>query len=402
MNDPLSADQLLAHVEMLAQHIGPRPAGRSAEQQARDYIRRVLNEADFDEAAIEELPFPTPDTYGYMFLTPVLLTLIGNGLGVLGQAGKLIGSAAGLLSAYHLWQSARANRQPLSAVYPLRAMHPTANLIVRIPAAQVRQQRVVLLGHTDTNKARFTFSPAMKRFMPVLLTSGTLTPFVNGLAQIAQALGRGRVAKVVQRLSALGLVAFLPLLLYDEMEGHIDGANDNATAVACLLGLGAYLKHRPLEHTEVWLAFTGAEETGCLGAHHLLDVYGDQLREAWFIDFEMVGTRDVIYVLKHGISYLGCYEPDAESLRWAMDTSRQHPDLHVHGQSMVIAEEVGALRARGYRGLCLAGVGADGWLANWHQYSDNFSNIEPSGIERAARFALAMMQTLDERTPLPG
>ena len=402
MNDPLSADQLLTHVGMLAQHIGPRPAGSPAEQQARDYIRRVLNNTGFDDATLEELPFSTPDTYGYMFFAPVLLTLLGNGLGALGRAGKLLGSAAGLFSAYHLWQSARANRQPLSAVYPPRALHSTANLIARIPAAQERKQRVVLLGHTDTNKARFTFSPAMKRFMSVLLTLGTLTPGVNGLAQIAQVLGGDRIAKAVQRLSALGLVAFLPLLLYDEKEGHIDGANDNATAVACLLGLGAYLKQHPLAHTEVWLAFTGAEETGCLGAHHLLDVYGDQLKEAWFIDFEMVGTHDVIYVLNHGISYLGRYEPDAESLRWAMDTSRQHPDLQVHGRPIVIAEEVGALRARGYRGICLAGVGADGWLANWHQYSDNFANIEPSGLERAARFALAMMQALDERPILPG
>jgi hypothetical protein len=68
----------------------------------------------------------------------------------------------------------------------------------------------------------------------------------------------------------------------------------------------------------------------------------------------------------------------------------------------VIAEEVGALRARGYRGICLAGVGADGWLANWHRYSDHFANIEPSGIERAARFALAMLQTQDERSAMTG
>ncbi len=199
MLDPLSADQLAAHVEVLARLIGPRPAGSFAEQQARDYVRRVLKDAGFDEAAIEELPFPTPDTYGYMFLAPVLLTLIGNGLGVRGRAGKLIGGAAGLFSAYHLWQSARANRQPLSVVYPARAMHSTANLIARIPAAQERKQRVVLLGHTDTNKARLTFSPAIKRLMPVLLTVGTLTPLVNGLALIAQALGSERTARTVQR-----------------------------------------------------------------------------------------------------------------------------------------------------------------------------------------------------------
>lgn len=45
----------------------------------------------------------------------------------------------------------------------------------------------------------------------------------------------------------------------------------------------------PLEHTEVWLAFTGAEEVGSVGMHVLLDRCGEQLRDAYFLDFEMVG-----------------------------------------------------------------------------------------------------------------
>jgi hypothetical protein len=52
---------------------------------------------------------------------------------------------------------------------------------------------------------------------------------------------------------------------------------------------------------------------------------------------------------------------------------------------------------RGYRGLCIAGQGEDGWLANWHQYSDNSSNIQPEPLERAARFGWAMVQKIDSR-----
>jgi hypothetical protein len=62
---------------------------------------------------------------------------------------------------------------------------------------------------------------------------------------------------------------------------------------------------------------------------------------------------------------------------------------------MVIVEEVGTLRGRGFRGICLVGVGPDGWLANWHLYSDTVDNIVPEGVERAAHFALAMLETLD-------
>ena len=70
--------------------------------------------------------------------------------------------------------------------------------------------------------------------------------------------------------------------------------------------------------------------------------------------------------------------------------------MGIHGRKMIIGEEVGALRVRGYRGICLSGFGLDGWLENWHQTSDNVENIVPVGLEKAARFAWAMMQDLDE------
>ena len=393
MTNVLSAGTLMAHVRALAGEIGPRPAGHWADLQARDYIRRALNASGFRDDEIEEMPFPSPDTWGYMFFAPALLTLAGNALGALGKLGKLAGGAASLASAYHLWRSVSVARQPLSFLYPKRR---TANLVVRIPAAKETLRRVVLIGHVDSNKQRATFAPPVKRFLPALMSLGTLVPLANGLAQLAEAMGSQK-ARTVRRASFWGVLSFLPLLLLDEKERHVDGANDNATAVACLLGLGAHLKSSPLKHTEVWLAFTGAEEVGGLGMHELLDAYGGLLGDAWFIDFEMVGARDVIYVTRHGLSYLNQYRPDVESLALAEETSRRYPELDIAGRSLVIAEEVGALRSRGYRGICIAGVGPDGWLENWHRYQDNIANIVPSGIERAARFALAMMQTLDSR-----
>jgi hypothetical protein len=395
MPDPLSADSLLAHVRALAQDIGPRPAGHPAEAQARAYIQRALIDAGFDARSIEVQSFRAPDTWGYMFFAPVLLSLAGNALGkIAGRPGKLIGGAASLLSAYHLWRSSGSNRQPLAFTYPTRT---TANVIARLPSAEPPRQRVVLIGHVDTNKARLTFTPPVKRRLPLLLSAGTLVLLFNGLALLSRAFNGRKQARLTQRLTALSMLSFVPLLWLDERGAYVHGANDNATAVACLLGLGALLKRQPLNHTEVWLAFTGAEEVGGLGLHHLLDVYGEQLREAWFVDFEMVGTRDVVYVLDHGLSYLSTYGPDRESLELAFETSRQNPELRVTGQALAIAEEVGVLRGRGYRGLCLAGVDDDGGLKNWHQASDIVENIEPGGIEKAARFARALLQTLDER-----
>lgn len=394
MTSPLAATALMAHVRALADTIGPRPTGTPQEARARDYIRQSLMEAGITN--IEEQPFATQSTSGYGLIYPLTLALLGNVLGAAGRIGKVAGGLATVYSAYNLWRFMGMHRPPMEPLYPKRQ---SANLLVRLPPMGSVYQRVVLIGHTDTNKHRLLFASWMKRAILPLATAGVLTTLANGLAQIAQAVGPNPAAESMQKVT-LGMTAYnLLLALNDERNGYIDGANDNATAIACLLGLAAHLRQHPLQHTEVWLAFTGAEEVGCIGMHALLDQYGHMLQNAWFLDFEMVGVDNIAYVTHHSaVSYLNGYAPDAESLALAEETARRHPELGVTGCPMMIMEEVGALRGRGFRGLCLVGVGADGWLANWHRYSDNTSNIEPAGIERAARFARAMLQILDSRS----
>ncbi len=395
MPDSLSAQTLMTHVKALAQDIGPRPPGSVQERLARNYIRQVLNEIGLSH--IEEIPFLTNDTWGYGLIIPIALALLGNLIGNKSKKGRLIGGLLSLVSAYSLWRLMNNQSQLFFPLYP---KGPSATLLTRLAPAGEPRQRVVLIGHTDTNKHRPSFSPGAKQFLVATTTFGIITPFINGLAQLAQATGGGTLADISQRFTFWSLGGTLAISVREELDGFIDGANDNATAVACLLGLGAHLQQNPLQHTEVWLAFTGAEETGLFGTHALLDRYGDELREAWFIDFEMVGSQEIAFVTQHSsFSYLRtAYKPDPESLALAEKTSQRHPDLRVKGRPMVILEEVGALRRRGYRGICLVGIGPDGYLENWHQHSDNVANIEPSGIERAARFALAMLQTLDGRS----
>ena len=338
MDDPLSAPALYAHLQALAGEIGPRPAGHPSESAARTYIRRVLGEIGLDD--VEEMPLRAWDTWGYTVGAPAMLALAGNVIGRLGRWGKLLGGLAALTGAYHLWRASQGGRHLLAPLFPKR---PTANLIARLPARRERRHTVVLVGHTDTNKHRFTFAPGVKKMLVASVTAAEAALLLNGLAQIARSLGAGKGAEAVRKTTLAALGAMLLYLLNDERGGYIAGAGDNASAVACLLGLAAHLCRNPLAHTEVWLAFTAAEEVGCLGMHALLDAYGERLRDAWFLDFEMVSTRRIAYVTRHSsLSYLSAYAPDPESLAWAEETSRRHPELGVTGRELVIVEEVGA------------------------------------------------------------
>lgn len=391
-SDPLAADSLLLHVRALAEEIGPRPAGHTAELRARQYIRGVLDELGYQN--VETLPFPAPDTWGYALGNPLALGLASN---LWPPRRRLLGGLATLACTYTLWDSMRINKQPLAALAPRR---PSADLIVRIPPAEKPRRTLVLLAHTDSNKHRLSFQPAFKKALPGLTTFALGALLGNGLAQVVEAFGGGSRSRRFRTASALALVASLAITLLDEREGYVPGANDNASAVACVLGLAAHLRAHPLRQTEVWLVFTGAEEVGCLGAHALLDTYGDALRDAWFLDFEMVGSAEIAYVTRHsGFALVTAYRPDAESLAWAEATARRCPELGVRGRELIIGEEVGALRSRGFRGICLSGVGPDGWLENWHQYSDDVAHLVPAGLEKAAHLAWEMMLDLDRGRP---
>ncbi len=391
MAEALLSGALLLHVRKLAEEIGPRPAGHPAEMRARQYIRQVLSDLGYDE--IETLPFLTPDTWGYALGNPLALTLASNLLGARSRVGRLLGGAMALVSAYTLWRSTCVDKQPLAAFSPRRQ---SATLIVRVLPTEESRRTLVLLGHTDSNKNRPSFSPQLMKYLLGLTTAGLAAMVSNGVAQIVEGLSGSKGARNFRKASLWAVIASLLIALYDETGPYVPGASDNASAVACVLGLAAQLQQQSLRHTEVWLAFTGAEETGCLGAHALLDAYGDRLRDAWFLDLDMVGAADVVYVTQHtGFSLLSAYRPDVESLTWAESTAHRHPEIGVRGGTMVIGEEVGALRVRGYRGVCLSSIGPDGWLENWHQTSDNVDNLVPAGLEKAARFAWAMLQELD-------
>lgn len=391
MTDSLSAETLMQYVRRLADDIGPRPAGTPREQWAHDAVRAALGEMGI--TSIETLPFEAPSTWGYSMMIPTALALAGNLLP--GRLGRLAGGLLSLFAAYNVQQTATSQRSPLAELAP---KGPSATQIVRFPAVGEARHKLVFIGHVDANRHRLTFSPTMKVFLKETLTAGLIGLMLNGAIQLLRAVGPKQAFKLDYRLTLAGMVGGLAVLLADEQGPWVDGANDNATAVACLLGLAGYLKANPLQHTDVWLAFTGAEEVGGLGTHALLDTYGDTLHDAYFFDFEMVGAGRLAYVSRHSsLSGFGSYTPDPESAALAAETARRCPDFGVKPVPMTIVEEVGALRGRGYRGLCLVGVGEDGFLVNWHRTSDVSANIVPATLEQAARFGLEFARTLDEK-----
>jgi len=376
----LSGESLLKHVQVLADDIGPRPAGHPQEEQARHYVRGKLE--TFGIQDVETIQFDTIDSWGYGLISSVSAGLIGNLVG-----NRLIGGGLALLGLREHLATLTAQNSILAPLFPKRE---GGTVIAKIAPVGEVKHKIVLMGHVDSNKHRKSFSPTGKK---LLLPSSTL--MTAGLSLNLWALLTGQQSF---RRWAGGLLGFaLWRLIEDERADYIDGANDNASAVACVLGLGEYFSKMPLQNTEVWLAFTGSEEVGLNGLHALLDKYEEELREAWWIDFEMVGAGDIGFVTRHsGLNYLTPYHPHEEIVAVAQKVADEYPDWHIKGTPMTILEEVLPLRQKGMRALCVVGIGEDGWLVNWHQHSDNSENVRPEPLEKAANFVLAMCHEIDK------
>lgn len=391
----LQAENLMTHMRILCKEIGPRPPTSAQERQAAEYVKKTLTELGFKN--IQEQTFKSQDSFGWVVIPVALSAALGMPIARMGgQWGKLVGGLLLLGDAYAFKESVTRARPPF--FQELIAQGTSQNLIVQIPPTSSVKRKVFLIGHLDTQKQRFLTPPPKPELLKPMATASLFLATLGGLSLLSDVLFKRKGVAWWQRLIGAALFSGLLGLLFDETQPHIEGANDNATAVAVLLGIAEALRTSPLQHTEVTLLFTGCEEVVCVGMENYLQHFKPPKEDTYWIDLEMVGTGNLCYVTKHGTSYLTEYTPDPELVELAAQTARKHPELAVIGKEMLILEEVSNLRHHGYKAICIAGYDEGGWLPNWHRLSDNLENIEPETLSRAARYTWALLQEIDNHS----
>ncbi len=386
-----SADQLMTHLRALCE-IGARPTATEAERRAADYVQAAL--ASFGISDSRRFEFETIDSAGWTFIPYMALGALALPASRLGVVGKLLGAVMLLAGAYNVREALLA-KPPV--YHPLVGNSTSQTIIARIPPRGETRHFAYIVAHLDTNKQRFLLPFVVPTLTRALNTLGLLLAGAGGVSMLLDALTGRKAPRPIQTLAGLGVLGILAGMLYDETQPYVQGANDNASAVAVALGLAETLAAQPLEHTEVTLLFTGSEETGCVGMEKYLDQFAPPLENSTFIDLEMVGTGELCYIQRHGVSLFSEYHPAPQITALAAQVARARPDLRVTGRPMTILEEVAPLVRRGYEAICIAGYDATGMLPNWHRVSDRLENIEPDTLERAARYVLALVNALDKK-----
>jgi Zn-dependent M28 family amino/carboxypeptidase len=173
------------------------------------------------------------------------------------------------------------------------------------------------------------------------------------------------------------------------------GANDNASAVGTVLALGERLRQQPLEHTEVWLAFTGCEESGADGMIHLLQQEGEALRDALMINFELVGIGErLVYLQSEGVLRKQKIHPDVERL--VKEVGQEFGLVALNGSGTGVFTETGVASEHGFDGVCFLARRSDSiLLPEWHRPSDTPDRLQADTLDRVHELTWALLQKID-------
>ena len=317
-----------------------------------------------------------------------------------GRPGRWVAAGLAFAAGPLLWRAIRLSTNPLRMLLP---QVRSGNVVARAAPRAAARRRVVILAHLDTNRCRLAWRSGAVRWLEPL-TWLTLAMFgLLGLLFLAGALlGKGGFPWrhdgwmwFLSLIPTAYILGTLVTLIRDDRTPFSPGAHDNAASVAVALQVAAGLVERPLQGTEVLLAFTGAEETDHAGLYALLHDDPAGMRDADFVGLEGLGSGRLTYLVQEGLC--DRYRPDPGLLAAAERVATARPELAARPARMTVEDEVGTLRRSGFRAICVAGCDpVTGTLPHWHRSDDTADTVSWEFMERAARFVRALLDDLDQ------
>ncbi len=397
---PLAAAALEV-IQHLSAAIGGRGSCTPQERAAAEYTAVRMQNLGLRDVRLEPLQ-TTPHTY-----TPFLAAF---GAGILGFALTALFphpaaalSGAALTLAGGLGMLAELDLRPNW----LRALLPTAssqNAVGMLPAAaQPPARRAVICAHVDTHRTPIFYSSlAWYHWFSRLVSAAAASLFLNALLCLLSGLpGAAWLLWPAGALAALQLAA-AGLCAQALFTPFSPGANDNASGVGVALALAEHLSRQPLEHTELWWAFTGCEEVGARGFQAFLDAHAHSFGpETLYLILDEVGQGRVEYLQRDGL--VKKYPTHPRALALAQAAAAALPELGAAPQVGLAYTDALAATQRGAVALSLNTYQPpmqDDDL-HWHQMSDQIQHIDPAALERCAQFALRVLHIWDQAPPLP-
>ena len=237
--------ELMDHVRVLADQIGPRPVSTEEEHQTSLYVAQELTDSGF-EVNVDEFATPTGTRWAYAlaFVAVALGTVVsGIGIFVPGIALSMFVVGIVLVAAGVFVYYTELNHNPFLS--KLRAGGVSQNVVAKhVPASvarDTRSRKVVVVAHVDTVRAQPEVMPQLVQHTPLLRKILYYDMIALAAIVIVRALPLPWPDAIDLVLWIVSLIGSLYALVADgcivanRFMPYISGANDNASAVAVML-----------------------------------------------------------------------------------------------------------------------------------------------------------------------
>jgi Peptidase family M28 len=374
-----------------------RPPCSPGERKAAEWLAERFRAAGVDDVALEAEPswgtFPPNAT----------------GLSALGAAGATLTLAGrrrlgGLVSALALTGFVdEIQNGPRVLRRAVRKERRTLNVVARLGDPEA-SRTLVVLAHHDAAQTGFMFDQTAvaafhERFPQVIPHIKTQPPqwwgaLAGPVAGIAAALtGRRALAKAGIVIGA-GSVAVLGDMWRSRV---VPGANDNLSAVACLVALAEMLRERPVDHLRVWLVSAGAEETLQDGIRGFMGTHGDELPadSTYFVNLDTVGSPRLVLLEGEGPVWMEDFDPEFRDR--VVEVAERHELQLERGFRARASTDSVIPHRHGYPIASVSSVNDYHYLTHYHLPSDVPENLHWGTVTEAARLAYAIADELGTR-----
>lgn len=395
---------MISYASLALQHakniVALNPHGRcsatASEAYAAEYVCQQLANINIDDVqtqkfiGLRSVNLFIALTFGFALSGHAAFWLLRP---LFGGWSLVISGLAFAFSMFLLWRKYTFRSYPLSNTLP---HGPSQNILARIPATELAKHQVVLLAHLDSHRAVWWYANDFLVKLYLLATPFAISglPLVFLLYTATQFSWPG-FAWFTTPFILLHFVAWFTGVSAD-LGPNSPGANDNASAIGTVLALAEHLQAEPLQYTEVWLAFTGCEETAAEGMRVLWEQYGETFKDALFLDFEMVGIGErLVYVSTEGIIRRKRIPPLVENLILEAGTPFELQAIDMAGFGTLT--EIGVVLEHGGKGVCIMSQRAGSPLPpEWHRLTDTAEKLELPALEQTHEMGLRVLRQIDD------
>ena len=354
-------------------------AGSDAERRAATHLEGRLGEIGRD-AAVE--PISVFPAWHLTHAIHAVLAITGS---VLSVAQPVVGTA---IAAFALVSIVGDGTGAFHLVRRFTGRRASQNVVSMEDGD--KRGTLVLVAHYDTARSGLIFNrPLPSRVSP-------LAPLFWSTAAIV-ACAALRIADIdataltaLQFVPTVLLIVHVPLLVDVALSNPVPGANDNASGVATALRL-AERHGGTLANFDLWVVFTGAQESFALGMREFLRARRRELprSDTVILNLDELGAGDVRFSRREGL--LIAPRTTAQLRELCEELAEDDPDAYADPIALRSAGDGAGALAAGYPAITVAARPTP----HHHRRTDTPATVEEDALERSFDFCSELIRRLD-------